>query len=172
MITPVDFLHPPRPPMIGAVLVLVGTISLIGAGLLNERYGAALIHRAAQVQVRLEQEQERERPLPVQRPGPAELRLRRAATESRAPWLATLRSVENLTKDPLYLRSLAIELAAGTVKLEAEAPTFAEALAYSEALGAEPILRPVLLTAHEQVADTTPGKSLVRFHLVAGWNTR
>ena len=172
MKAPVDFLREEAPPRRGWALLVLGAVASVAMVSLDWRYQSAWTEFQRRAQARLEQERVRGLPAPARTPTVAEVRLRRAEADSQAPWLATLRAVEALTQEPVYLRSMTIEPAAGTIKLEAEAPSFAEALAYSEALAEVSILQPALLTSHEQVPDVASGKSSIRFHVVAKWQAR
>jgi hypothetical protein len=91
-------------------------------------------------------------------------------SEAKAPWLRTLRAIETSTQSPVFLHSLAIDPSAGVVKLEAEAPAFADAVAFTEALATEPTLRPAFLTSHETVVAPASSGPVVRFGVAARWN--
>jgi len=172
MTAAIDFLHPEVPPRLGWVLLGAGAVALVAALAVDRHYEAEQAEASRSAQALLEQERQRQQPIRVVAPTPAELRLRQAEADARSPWLATLRAVETLTGDPVYLRSLAIEPATGTVKLEAEAPSFAEALAYAKALDDDGALHPAFLSSHEQSVDPATGKSTVRFNVAGRWNRR
>ena len=170
--TAVDFLRPEPPPRLGWTFLALGALAL-GASLAFEgRVEAERIAAERLAQARAEQERDARRPVRIAAPTPAMLRLRQAEADARAPWLATLQVVEAAARDPVYLRSLVIETAAGTDKLEGEAPTFAEALAFAKKLDDDGILRPALVSSHEQIVDVQTGKSAVRFNVSARWNRR
>ena len=168
----VDFLRPQASPRVGWVLLVAGAGALIAALAFDSHYATVQAEAERAAQARLDQDRQRLRPARLAVPSAGEVRLRQADLDSRAPWLPTLRVIEATTRDPVYLRSLVIEPAAGVVKLEAEAPSFAEALSYAKALDDESSLRPALLSAHEQVVDSATGKSAVRFSVVGRWNSR
>lgn len=168
----VDFLRPEAPPRLGWLLLAVGVGALISAFAFDSAVEAAAVEARRSVQVRLDQEREALRPPRVLPPSPAQVRARQTALDSRAPWLATLRTIEAASQDPVYLRSLVIEPATGAVKLEAEATSFAEALAFAEVLDGEGALRPALISSHEQVVDPATSKEIIRFSLAGRWNSR
>lgn len=167
----VDFLRAPAPPPLGWVLLVVGAAALVAAMAFDAHYAAVQAEAQRAAQAQLDLDRQRLQPVRPVVPSAAEVRLRQADADSRAPWLRTLRVVEATTRDPVYLRSLVIEPAAGVIKLEAEAPTFAEALSYAKALDEETSLHPALLSSHEQFVDAT-GKSAVRFSVAGRWNSR
>ena len=170
--TAIDFLRPEAAPRLGWALLALGALALGTAMAFEDRMEAERVAAERQEQARAEHERDARRPVRVAAPTPAMIRLRHAEADARAPWLATLRVVEAVARDPVYLRSLVIEPATGSVKLEAEAPTFAEALAFAEALDDDGLLRPALVSSHEQIVDAQTGKSAVRFHVSARWNRR
>ena len=167
----IDFLHRPRAPAVGWLGLLAGALALSAALGYDGRVATALdAARARQTRIDLEKAQRQAVRAPE--PTPGERRAALAERESRAPWLATLRAIESLAQDPVYLRALAIEPATDVVKVEAEAPSFADALAFVELLDRDPLLRPAALGSHEQVDDPSTGGSVVRFHVAARWNRR
>lgn len=172
MTAAIDFLRPEAPPRLGWLLLLAGAGALVAALAFDRHYAAAQAEVERMAQARLEQDRQRLRPARLVAPTAAEVRLRQADADSRAPWLATLRAIESTTRDPVYLRSLVIEPASGAIKLDAEAPSFAEALSYAKALDDESSLRPAFLSSHEQVVDPATGKSVVRFNVSGRWNSR
>ncbi len=171
MTAAVDFLRPPAPPRLGWILLVLGAAALVAALAFGDHYASAQAEAERNAQAQVDLDRQRLRLVRPVAPTAAEVRLRQADAESHAPWLRTLRVVEATTRDPVFLRSLVIEPSTGVVKLEAEAPTFAEALSYVKALDDEGSLHPALLTSHEQVVDAT-GKSAIRFSVAARWNSR
>jgi len=168
----IDFLHPPSPPLVGWVLLAIGAAALAAALIVDRHYVTAIAEQEAATQTRLDEARRLARPAFAVSPTSAELRLRQASLDAHQPWLATLRSIEATTQAPVFLRSLVIEPAAGVVKLEAEASTFADVLAYVKALDEAELLRPAFLNSHEQIIDATTGKSVVRFQVATRWNAR
>ena len=168
----VDFLHHPPQPRLGWLLLAAGTVALVTA-LLVDRRATELSASADQVlQAQAELQHRRQETIKVVAPTASDIRLRQAEFESRAPWLALLRTIETTSQDPVYLRSFTLEPAAATIKLEAEAPTFAEALAYAGALDESSLLHPALLTSHDEVPDAATGKNVVHFSVMTRWNSR
>jgi hypothetical protein len=166
----VDFLRTPSTQAVGWVLMAAGAIAITSA-LMFHRHVAEKQDEVAQLaQARQEIERRVRQPVRVAEPSAAERRLQRAVTEAKAPWLRTLRAIESSAQAPVFLRSLAIDPATGVVKVEAEAPAFADAVAFAEALGSDPTLRPALLTSHELVTDPASAGPVVRFGVAARWN--
>ncbi|MEY4564338.1 MAG: hypothetical protein RLZZ618_3615 [Pseudomonadota bacterium] len=169
----VDFLHPPSAPRLGWWLLAAGLISIalaVGA----ERHSAreqAEASRVTQqaVEVRRAQERAARQAVPV---SPTDKRQRQAQAELARPWLPALRGIEAATSDPVYLVSLKFDRGIGQLRLEAEAPTFDEALAYLQRLGRNAPLSAVALTFHEETKDPATGRSLVKFSAVATWSGR
>ena len=172
MTAAVDFQRPESPPRLGWVLLALGTLGLFVALAFDSRVEASRVEAERVAQARAARDREALRPARVAAPSLAMIRLRQAEADARAPWLATLRAVESVAQDPVFLRSLVIEPTAGAVKLEAEAPTFADALSFARALDDESALRPALMSSHEQIVDTLTGKSAVRFTVSGRWNSR
>ena len=172
MTAAVDFLRLESAPRLGWVLLALGVVALAAAMAFDGRVEVARVAADRVAQARAEQERDARRPVRAVPPTPAMIRLRQAELDARAPWLATLRVVESVAQDPVYLRSLVIEPATGTVKLEAEAPSFADALALAKSLDDDGMLRPALMSSHEQIVDAQTGKSAVRFNVSGRWNSR
>ena len=103
-------------------------------------------------------------------PAAATLRHRHVEEQTGVPWLATLRIVEALAADPVYLRSLSLDPKERVIRLEGEAGSYGDVLAFVRALDAEPMLRPALLSSHDTAGDGVPGPVSVRFQAVAKWN--
>ena len=168
---PIDFLRPVSPPLAGWLLLAAGVLGLVVALTVDRRYVTAIEQETA-TQARLDDAGRQARPTSAAAPSAGELRLRQADADAHRPWLATLRAIETTTQSPVYLRSLVVEPAARAVKLEAEAPSFADALAYAKALDEAELLKPAFLSSHEQTVDATTGKSVVRFQVATRWNAR
>lgn len=167
----IDFLRPMAPPLAGWLLLAVGATALVAALTVDRHYIAAIAEHDVATRARLDEEGRRARPARAAAPTAVELRLRQANADAHQPWLATLRAIETTTQDPVYLRSIVVEPAARVVKLEAEAPSFADAVAYAKALDEVELLRPAFLSGHEQIVDPS-GKSVVRFQVATRWNAR
>jgi hypothetical protein len=168
----VDFLRAPSPPLAGRALLFAGVLALTAALVSRQDVVAERARLDAETQARHEQERRQRLALRPVEPTVAEKRARHALVEAKTPWLRTLRAIETTTEAPVFLRSLVIDPSGGVVKLEAEAPTFAEAVAFAQALAEDPMLQPALLTSHEVVADPASTDRVVRFGIAARWNRR
>jgi len=168
----VDLSRDRGPPMLGTILLTAGVLAAVSALAHRQHQLEALAEVDRRSQAQLELQRQQIRPVRAMTPSPAETRMLAAAVESRAPWLATLRTIESTAREPVFLRAASIEPGAGLVKLEAEASSFAEALAYAKELDESEILHPAWLRSHEQVAGPIAGKPVVRFVVIARWNRR
>lgn len=104
-------------------------------------------------------------------PTPDQQRLRHVAPLLRQPWLPVLRVIEHVTEPPVYLLNLGIDPAAGLVRLEGEAASFEQVLAYVQALDDDSVLGPARLGSHELTTDSA-GRALVRFSVTTPWRSR
>jgi hypothetical protein len=164
----VDFLQPPRPPRAGWALLAVGIASLAVALWCEHRWS---IRRDAQSRADLAvSAARRAAQVPAARAEPTlvERRWTQAQQELRRPWLPALRAVESATASPVFLLSLAIDPSKGIVRLEAEAPSFDDALNYVQAVGQGDALQPATLVSHQQSADAS-GHGTVKFTLATRW---
>ena len=168
-----DFLTPRRTPRAGIVLLVLGVFALGASLWLDQRWSA---ERAASDEARRAQEesvrQAREqasRPVP---PTPDELRRRAAQPLLRQPWLQVLRVLESATEPPVYLLGLSVDPATGNIRVEGEAPSFAEALDYAQTLRNDDVIRPAQLRSHEIVTDPNTGRQAVRFMVTSQWISR
>ena len=164
-----DFSRRPSQPLVGWLLLVSGALALWFALAFESRVASAKVAAMASQQVQAEAEKQLLKPKPVVEPTASELRAALAAIDLKAPWLATLRSIEATTQQPIFLRSMAIDAASNTVKLEAEADSFDDALDYTKALSEEPLLMPAVMLSHDQ-AVAALGKQVVRFSVAAPWN--
>lgn len=168
----VDFLRQPAAPRLGWVILAAGTVALVAATAVDQR-GQAQREAVKQVLAqRAEAERVRQRPVPVKQPTAADRRAALAEHELRRPWIAAMRGVETATVAPVFLVAMNIERGTGLVKLEAEAPTFNDALAYVEHLGRGGSLGGVALVSHQQGLDPGSGAPLIRFAVSAEWGAR
>ena len=164
-----DFLRRPSPPLIGICLLAAGLVALGGAGGLNQRWAAevAATRRAEQLALAT-REASRPRPAPTTLT-PVQRRELQAQVELRRPWLAALRAIESATRDPVFLLALAIEPATGAIRVDAEASSFDQALAYVERISEAEVLTGTALIAHESVPAPAPGQGAIRFSVSTRW---
>ena len=183
----VDFLRQPGQPIAAWWVLAAGTLCLAASIALShhwrmERDAASSRERAA-----LNAHQARLQPVAAVQPTPAQRRWNQARPELAKPWLAALSAIESATHAPVYLLSMNIDPATGLIRLEGEAPGFDQAVAYVQALGAEPALSSATLESHSEVSSagisaaaaalsppTTLGalpsdKPVVRFSALTHW---
>lgn len=168
----IDFLRTRTQPVIGWALLAAGVCFAIAAMSVDqqwrkERDEALRLHDA-----RLSARRAAQTPAPPPAPTAADRRLGQAAPELNRPWMPALRAVEAATVDPVYLLSAAFDPRAGTVKLDAEAPSFEHALAYVQVLPDGVGLSSATLASHEQFVDPNSGRAGVRFAVLAHWSAR
>lgn len=163
-----NFLRPRRAPRAGFVLLVMGLLALAGARWQTQQWAD---ERQALLQAQEDQraEQARQRPMRPAFPSAQERRLQQVQSALARPWLPTLRAVEAASVDPVYLLGLSIDGTSGSVKLEAEAPTFEHALSFTQVVADGQVLRTAALSSHETVNDPATGRQAVRFSVLAGW---
>lgn len=165
----VDFLHAPRRPRIGWVLLALGIAAMAIALWCEQRWAS---ERAA-TELADEQALAAQRALlalpPPREPTLAQRRWQQAQGELRRPWLQALRAIEAATVNPVFLLSMTIEPSKGLIKLDAEAPSFDHALAYVQVLDIGGVLQPAALVSHEQAADVAGRRGTVRFSALTHW---
>jgi hypothetical protein len=166
----IDFLHPARPPALGWALLGAGAASLAAALWLANTWAQADATRAqaqrAQAEARLQQAAQSARRTPAA--AADERRQQFLARQLAQAWLPTLRLVENATEPPVFVLGLSMDPAAGSLRLDGEAPDLQGALDYASALHEKHLLGPAELRSHETTTDTT-GRPVVRFTLLAPW---
>lgn len=166
---PVDFAHSRRSPVAGRWLMLVGAIALAGAFAWREQEVALHAAMAAERQAqshRLRNAQVR-RQLPPQSRQQVET-LRNAQRLLLQPWPQVLRVAEGASQEPVFLTSLQLNVADGTMRLEAEANRFEEVLDYLKAL-AEPNLMPAGQLVGHEISQRPSGQIVVRFSVTTRW---
>jgi hypothetical protein len=166
----IDFLHRRRFPAVGWWLLAAGVAALSVFIWIEQRWDAQRAQQDAEIRQRDEAAQRIR--LAAQRPAvPSadERRLQRVLPQLQQPWLPALRAIENATEPPVFLLALSIDPASGRVRMEGEAPTFDDALAYVQRLDADGALPPAHLLSHELVNDAA-GRTTVRFTLLAHWS--
>lgn len=167
----VDFLRPTAAPRVGWWLLAAG---LAGLGVVNwcdQRWAAERQSAEQAQQQRAEALRVAQRPVAPPLPSATERRLQQARVELRRPWMAALRAIESAAVDPVYLTALSFEPSTGAIKLEAQAPSFEHALAFTQVLADGSTLTTATLASHEQVADPTSARPAVRFTVLARWST-
>ena len=165
---PADFLRKPQAPRVGWLLLGLGLVALGCALLTDERWA---IERA-----RAQQDEEEsiaalraaQAPSIAAAPTVGQLRWRQAQIELRRPWLPSLRAVESATAEPVFLLSLSVEPVTGVIKLDGEAPSFDQALAFVQVLDLNDTLNPAQIVSHDTLTDAT-GRSSVRFTAITRW---
>jgi len=170
----VNFVHPPRPPRAGWVWLGLGIALLTGAAWLNERWAdeRTELERAQQAQAEALHARQLQSAKPIE-PSASDRRLRKVQAELDRPWLRALGVVEAATKDPVYLLSVVFAKGSDGIRLDAEAPSFEEALAYAQRLQeGRRVISSASLVSHEQVVDASSGRNLVRFTVMAQWSER
>jgi hypothetical protein len=168
----IDFLRPRRSSMLGWVLLALGTVALGTVLQVDRQWKRERVQQETAAAARTAETERRrrdaERPVSL---SPDQRRLARVSPQLRQPWLPVLRLLEGTTRPPVYLVALAIDPAAGAVRVEGEAPSFEKALEYAQALDQEGLLGPAELRSHEQMIDPT-GQPAVRFTIVTRWSSR
>lgn len=167
----IDLSREPPAPWLGWILLIVGVGAAVSSLAYRQHRIDVLAEADRLVQARVESQHLQAGPRAVA-PSPAETRRRAAGVEARAPWLATLRAIESTAREPVYLRAVTFEPGTGVVRLDAEASSFADALAYATSIDDSAWLHPAWLRSHEEAVDPALGRSVVRFSVVARWNSR
>lgn len=93
---------------------------------------------------------------------------RQIAARLRLPWDAVLRELESLGDASVALLSVDGDGKGRTLRIEGEAKTLAEAVAYVERLRQSPWFGAAHLSAHEEMQDGDV--KLIHFSLEAAWN--
>lgn len=174
MLSSVDFFRSRSAlPYLGWLLLSVGLACLFGSIWMERAISTRLASaEAALATANEESRAARARSARVVSPTADEKRLAAAEEESKAPWLQTLRAIEAVATEPIYLRSFVVEPSSNVVKIEAEAPTFADALDFLGAVDSEALFHPAVLVSHDTVSDPAAGKPTIRFSVSGRWNRR
>lgn len=168
----VDFLRPRRGPRVGYGLLATGLVALAAAVGLDRQWAAERADRQAAAQAREEAALQAQRAaLQTAPPSAEEMRLRGVAPRLREPWLPSLRLIENATQPPVFLLGLSIDPAHGSLRIDGEAATFDQVVAYVSQLNEPGLMGPAELRSHEQVAGAA-GRSTVRFTVQTRWSAR
>ncbi|MEO3715592.1 hypothetical protein [Roseateles flavus] len=168
----IDFVQRRPSPSAGRLLLVAGGLALGAALWLQHRWD--MVHASREAR-QLEQAQaveaSRKAVQAAQKPTPDQVRLRNVAPLLRQPWLPVLRVIEHATEPPVHLLSLSIDPATGMVRVEGEAGSFDQVLAYAQTLDDDSVLGPARLGSHESIMDVA-GRTLVRFSITTPWRTR
>lgn len=147
-------------------------IALVASLWVQQHLASERAQKAAELRSRrLAQEQATESAKRRPPPTPDQQRLSKIAAELRQPWLPTLRLIENATEAPIFLTGLAMEPANTTVRINGEAPSFEQVLAYARTLNEPGLISEAELRSHEQATDPN-GRDVVRFSISARWAIR
>lgn len=166
----IDFLRPNQAPRVGWWLLAVGVAVLGVVRWCDQTWSAERLQAEQAQQAEMDALRVKQRPVAAPIPSATEQRLQRAQIELRRPWLPALRSIESAAVDPVYLLALSFEPATGAIKLDAEAPSFEHALAFTQVLADGVTLPSATLASHEQVADATAARPTVRFTVLTRWS--
>lgn len=168
----IDFLRPRRGSRIAYGVLASGLIALVVALWLHQRWAVERAERQATARQTAEAARQAQRaalkPVP---PTADELRLQRLAPRLREPWLPALRLIENATQAPVFLLGLTIDPASEAIRLDGEASTFDQVVAYASQLDEPGLMGPAELRSHEQVTDPA-GRTTVRFTILTKWAAR
>jgi len=167
----VNFLNPTAAPRVGWWLLAAGLLALGVARWCDQQWTAERQSAEHAQQTQVEARRTAQKPVTPPPPSATERRLQQAHTELRRPWMAALRAIESAAVDPVYVLALSFDPGAGAIKIEAEAPSFEHALAFTQVLADGVALSSASLASHEQVANPTAFRPTVRFTVVARWNT-
>jgi hypothetical protein len=166
----IDFLRAPAAPRIGWWLLAAGLLSLGVARWCDQRWTSERQAAEQALLERAEAHRAAQRPVAPTPPSAADKRLQHAQLELRRPWMPALRAIESAAVDPVYVLAMSFEPNTGAIKLEAEAPSFEHALAFTQVLADGQALASAALASHEQVADATSARPAVRFTVLARWS--
>ena len=172
----IDFSRPPGLPRAGWCLLLVGSLLLAGTWGLRLHWQ----ERAEVAQRRLDQvgqEAARRQAEDLARKVPTPAAARRLAQlrhQQAWPWQAAFQVVDDAVAEPVYLLGLSLQpgaedSSAGALKLEAQAPTWNDALAFVERLRqAQASLAPRALgepqlNSQQQALDAGTNAPVMRF---------
>ena len=153
----------------GWVLLVGGGLALAFALWKQHEWSVQAERREEARAVAIERERAARRPLVPVLPTLSERRWQGARMELGYPWLRVLRSVEDSTHDPVYLKSLVVDRGTAGIRIEAEAPSFDRALEYVQMIDADGVLAPAFLASHEPIVDAF-GNPAVRFSLATQWS--
>jgi hypothetical protein len=164
----IDFQHAGRTPGLGWVILAIGAMGLSTALWIDHTWSQERAAQAAALQAQAEARRQRAAQVLQRTPNSAadERRLQFAARQLAQPWLPALRLIENATEPPVFVLGLSMDPAAGSLRLDGEAPSLQQALGYAKALQEKNLLGPAELRSHETSTDPA-GHAVVRFTLLA-----
>jgi hypothetical protein len=169
MTSSIDFLRRRREPVIGWCLLAAGVAAIAGSVGVSRHWS----HERSAVEA-ADQERaaamERARQLAARpkKPSLELVRLQNAMPQLHQPWLPVLRFIEEATQAPVFLLGMSVAPDTGLVKLDGEAASFDDVVAYLRRLSDDGPLKSVQLRSHEAIVDPT-GRATVRFSVNATW---
>lgn len=169
----IDFAQPrERLPRLGVMLLVLGVLAMLMMAVCQQSWDAerdeaarSAERRAEALRLQLEQ-----RPAMVM-PSVDERRMQRVIAERGRPWLPVLRAIESATRDPVSLLTMSADTSNHSLRLEAEALSFEQVLAYVQVLPDGKGLVSAQLMSHEVVTDAVSGRQVVRFSVSARWRS-
>jgi hypothetical protein len=165
-----DFHRAPGQPFIGWLLLLLGFAAVVGASALHRHRESIRAQEDINIETRAAaQRQEREAALRPRVIPLEETRLRHVQPELDRPWLPLLRSIESSTEAPVFLLGLSMDPSSGKLQIDAEAPSFDEAMDYVRRLADVDLLKSVQIVSHDNVLDPW-GRPAVKFTVAARWS--
>lgn len=167
----IDFMQSPNARFRGGWWLAVGMAALIGVYAVDQHWDVQHQRILRDRATRLEALQASRRPVVAPAPNADERRLQRAERERAYPFLPALRAIESAAVDPVYVLALSFEPAAGALKIDAEAPSFDHALAFTQVLTNDRGLSAASLASHDTVNDAASGRPTVRFTVLARWRS-
>jgi hypothetical protein len=168
----IDFLRPPRSPTAGWLVLALGVACAAGALWAAQQWAAERARAEQEQQAITDTRRSITQPRPAPTPTVTQLRAEQTELQLRRPWLQVLSAVESAAMEPVYLLSLSVDAGTGAVRLEAEAPSFDEAVAFVEVLTRAEVLKEVMLTSHEGLDDPAKARTYVRLAATAQWSVR
>jgi len=162
----VDFLRRPTPPAMGWVLLAMGLLALAGSLRFAQEWRQQRGQVAGQESTLAAARHALRRPATSAPPTLRQRRWQQARDQQGRPWNAALGAIEAATLEPVYLLSMVVDPATGSIRLEGEAPDFDQALAYVQSLATQPALSSATLESH---ADMGTGAGRIHFSALAHW---
>lgn len=166
----IDFLRTPAAPRVGWWLLAAGLLSLGVARWCDQQWTTERQVAEQALLQKAEAHRAAQRPVAPAPPSAADRRLQLAQLELQRPWMPALRAIESAAVDPVYVLAMSFEPSTGAIKLEAEAPSFEHALAFTQVLADGHALTSAALVSHAQVTDATSARPTVRFTVLARWS--